>query len=82
VETQYEPVLHDQIIARVIAIYEAGELVRLCAWCGRVSLDDDWFPMPQVALDAIDVPNSTSHTVCPDCTKAVLAEVRERKANG
>jgi hypothetical protein len=74
-------VLHDQIIARVIAMYEAGELVRLCAWCGRVSLDDEWFPMPQVALDAIDVPNSTSHTVCPDCTKAVLAEVRGPKAN-
>ena len=69
-----------QIIARVLAIHEAGEFVRVCAWCKRVELDDEWFPLPQAALDAIDVTNSITHTICPDCTQAVLGELRDPNA--
>jgi hypothetical protein len=56
-----------EVTARLIAIYEAGELVPACAWCGRVNLDGEWLPIPRVALDAIDAPNTLSHSICPDC---------------
>jgi hypothetical protein len=39
----------------------------MCAWCGRVRIDEEWAEPPQAALDAIDVRNSVSHTICPDC---------------
>jgi hypothetical protein len=73
-------VLPNQIIARVLALFEAGEFVRVCAWCARVNLDDDWLPMPQVALDAIHVRERITHSICPDCTQALLAELREPNA--
>jgi hypothetical protein len=56
-----------EVTARLIAIYEAGELVPACAWCRRVNLDGEWFPIPRVALDAIDAPNTLSHSICPEC---------------
>lgn len=59
-----------EVTVRLIAIYEAGEMVPACAWCGRVSLDGMWLPIPRVALDAIDAPNTLSHSICPDCLVA------------
>lgn len=59
-----------EVTARLIAIYEAGEMVPTCAWCGRVNLDGEWLPIPRVALDAIDAPNTLSHSICPDCLLA------------
>ena len=75
-----EGVLPNQIIARVLAIHKTGEFVRVCAWCKRVELGYDWFELPQAALEAIDVANSITHTICPDCTRAVLAELRDPNA--
>ena len=62
-----------EVTARLIAIYEAGEIVPACAWCGRVNLDGMWLPIPRVALDAIDAPNTLSHSICPDCLVAQSA---------
>lgn len=62
-----------EVTARLIAVYEAGEMVPACAWCGRVSLDGVWLPIPRVALDAIDAPNILSHSICPDCLVAQSA---------
>jgi hypothetical protein len=59
-----------EVTARLIAVYEAGEMVPVCAWCGRVKLDDRWLPIPRVALDAIDAPNTLSHSICPECLAA------------
>jgi hypothetical protein len=73
-------VLPEQIIARLIAIYETGGFIRVCAWCGRVKLDDDWFPIPDGALDAIVAPAGITHTVCPSCAKAVEEELRDPNA--
>lgn len=59
----YDP----EVTAHILAISDAGALVPMCAWCGRVRIDDQWVQPPRVALDAIDVRNSVSHTICPDC---------------
>jgi hypothetical protein len=37
--------------------------------------------MPQVALDAIHVGDNITHSICPDCTQAALAELRDPNAN-
>lgn len=56
-----------EVTAHILAISDAGALVPMCAWCGRVRIDDNWVEPPQAALDAIDVRTSVSHTICPDC---------------
>jgi hypothetical protein len=56
-----------EVTAHILAIAEAGALVPMCAWCGRIRIDDKWMQPPRVALDAIDVRNSVSHTICPEC---------------
>jgi hypothetical protein len=57
----------NEAFARIVAAYEAGELVPMCAWCGRVRLDDEWVLPPSVALDAVDRRNTLSHSICDDC---------------
>jgi hypothetical protein len=70
-------VLPNQIIARRLpSIREVDEFVRVCAWCKRAKLDDDWLLLSQAGLDATAA-NSISHTVCPDCSKAVDTEPRD-----
>ena len=50
--------------------YEAGELISTCAWCGRISIDDEWILPPHAALTAIDAPRTLSHSICPTCAGA------------
>jgi hypothetical protein len=57
----------DEVTRRVLARYEAGDLVTACAWCRRVGLDGEWLLVPRVALAVIDHPNSLTHGVCPSC---------------
>jgi hypothetical protein len=57
-----------EVTAHVLAMSDAGALIRMCAWCERIQIDDEWVQPPRVALAAIDVPNSVSHTICPSCT--------------
>lgn len=56
------------VFSRMVAIYENGNLVPTCAWCGRVRIDDTWVVAPPAALDAIDARNTLSHSICDACT--------------
>ena len=52
---------------RILATYEAGELITMCAWCRRVELDGEWVLAPQAALAAIEAEYTLSHSICPEC---------------
>jgi hypothetical protein len=54
----------------MLAAYEAGDLIIVCAWCKRVTIDGEWFLAPQAALTAIDSPRTLSHSICPRCAAA------------
>jgi hypothetical protein len=57
----------NEVFSRIVSAYEAGELIPMCAWCGRVRIDDTWLAHPAAALDAIDRRNTLSHSICDDC---------------
>jgi hypothetical protein len=60
-------VIADEVTKRILAAYEAGALVRICAWCNRVEIDGEWVLAPKGALLAIDAENTVSHGICPVC---------------
>jgi hypothetical protein len=60
-------VVASEVTRRVLAAYEAGDLITMCAWCGRVEIDGDWLLTPRAALTAIDARCSISHSICPEC---------------
>jgi hypothetical protein len=57
----------DEVTRRILATYEAGDLVTICAWCRRVEIDDEWLLAPRAALTAIDAEFTLSHSICPEC---------------
>ena len=57
----------DDITRRILATYEAGDLVTMCAWCKRVEIDGEWVLAPRAAITAIDAQFTVSHSICPDC---------------
>jgi hypothetical protein len=57
----------NEVFSRIVSAYEAGDLVPMCAWCGRVRLDDVWVLPPAAALAAIDERNTLSHSICEEC---------------
>ncbi len=56
-----------EIFSRIVAVAEDGGVVPICAWCGRVRIDDTWIVPPPAALDAIDARNTLSHSMCDAC---------------
>jgi hypothetical protein len=59
----------DDVFAHVVAVYEAGGVLAICAWCGRVRIDETWLRPPRAALDAIDERNTLSHSICDECAR-------------
>lgn len=57
----------NEVTKRILATYEAGELVVVCAWCRRVGIDGEWHLTPRAALTAIDTSFTLSHSICPEC---------------
>lgn len=55
-----------EMTRRILAAYEAGELITMCAWCWRVDIDE-WVLAPQAALSAIEAKYTLSHSICPEC---------------
>jgi predicted RNA-binding Zn-ribbon protein involved in translation (DUF1610 family) len=56
-----------QVTRRILATYEAGDLITTCAWCRRVKIDDEWHLAPRAALTAIHSRHTLSHSICPKC---------------
>ena len=52
---------------RILATYEAGEMITMCAWSRRVEIDGEWLLTPRAALTAIDATYALSHSICPAC---------------
>ena len=61
------PMGADEVTRRILATYEAGDLVTICAWCRRVEIDAEWLLAPRAALTAIDAQYTLSHSICPGC---------------
>ncbi len=57
-----------QVTRRILATYEAGDLITTCAWCRRVEIDSEWLLAPRAALTAIHARLTLSHSICPNCT--------------
>ena len=59
----------DEVTRRILATYEAGDMVTICAWCRRVEIDGDWLLAPRAALTAIDAQFTLTHSICPACAE-------------
>jgi hypothetical protein len=64
------PVVAGEVTRRILATYEAGELITMCAWCRRVEIDGEWVLAPHAALTAIEATYTLSHSICPECALA------------
>ena len=62
-----QPTAAGEVTRRILATYEAGELITICAWCRRVEIDGEWLLAPRAALTAIDALYTLSHSICPEC---------------
>ena len=60
----------NEFLARLWKASEAGDLIPICAWCGRVRFDSEWIEPPVGALSTIDERTTLSHSICPDCAAA------------
>jgi hypothetical protein len=67
-------VVASEVTKRILADYEAGGLITICAWCGRVDVDGEWVLAPREALTAIDSRYTLSHSICPECATPLAAE--------
>jgi hypothetical protein len=59
-----------EAMRRILAAYEAGDLITMCAWCRRVDIDGEWTLAPRAALTAIEARYTLSHSICPGCAVA------------
>jgi hypothetical protein len=59
----------NDVFAHIVAIYERGGVLPICAWCGRVRIDESWVRPPRAALAAIDERNTLSHSICDECAE-------------
>lgn len=56
-----------EVQAKIAEAYDAGKLIPVCAWCGRLSIEGEWIVPPTGVLATIDEPLTLSHTICPSC---------------
>ena len=67
------------LFSEIWSLFNRGELVPHCAWCGRVRIAETWGFPPPGALDAIDARLSTSHSICPTCIQTVGAHDSQQR---
>jgi len=65
-----ETLERNEFLTNIWEAYEAGQLIPVCAWCGRVWIQEQWFAPPGGMLSTIDEPMTLSHSICPTCAAA------------
>jgi hypothetical protein len=68
----------NDFLAHIWAASESGKLIPACAWCGRLSIEGQWVAAPAGALLTIDERMTLSHSICPSCAGARLAQMEDR----
>jgi hypothetical protein len=71
------PTAAGDVTRHILATYEAGDLITICAWCRRVEIDGDWLLAPRAALTAIDALYTLSHSICPECAVVTAGQLPE-----
>jgi len=60
-------------------------LLRACAWCDRVHVDDEWISeesaVRKLRTFDRDAPPRFTHTICPECFERVERQRVEHHAN-
>jgi hypothetical protein len=82
VVSTWESENHPGLFSEIWTLFDRGELVPRCAWCGRVRIAERWAFPPVAALDAIDARLSTSHSICPTCVETVAYPTRSFDGSG
>ena len=44
-----------------------------CAWCNRIKVGDRFVPVDPAIVAAGDLPERTTHGICPECFQRVSA---------
>jgi len=71
------------LFSEIWTLFNRGEMVPRCAWCGRVRIAETWAFPPAAALDAIDARLTVSHSICPTCVETVGAlGSQQRRGSG
>jgi hypothetical protein len=70
------------LFSEIWAVFDRGELVPRCAWCGRVRIAETWAFPPAAALDAIDARLALSHSICPTCVETVASGLASFDGSG
>lgn len=58
----------NEVTGHMLATYEAGEMITICAWCKRVEIDGEWLLTPRATLTAVDARHTVTHSICPACS--------------
>jgi hypothetical protein len=54
-------------VSRIWAAFDDGQILPVCAWCGRVRIDEVWLLPSHAALAAVDDRYTFSHSICERC---------------
>jgi len=54
--------------------------LRVCAWCHKVRIGDDWVPFEEFMKRRLST--QTSHGICENCNQTFRAEAEKRKQEG
>ena len=65
-----------EVTRQVLAAYDSGDLITMCAWCRRIEIDGEWVLAPRAALTAIDALYTVSHSICPECAARPSSDAR------
>jgi hypothetical protein len=55
-------------------LHYVESFIRVCAWCKKMSHDDQWVQVADYFAGRFDIP--TTHGICPDCAAEAIAEVK------
>jgi hypothetical protein len=60
-----------EILTKIWAVYEAGDFITVCAWCGSLEIEGEWIGPEPGLLSTFDQPMTVSHSICRRCEQAV-----------